>query len=180
MLNNMKYWLHNFLFSNTQLLYATSNSQQSLKSPLINKDGTKVTKFNAYYSLWCSMLGVQSSKTNHDNYGVTIRLGTGSTIPTTEETYCLENEVTLSFTLGSITSDVAYPTGKVRLVLTANYTNNTTEAITINEAGLATYIYGPSQYETILLDRKSVADGNFTPVTVGAGESKIFVYAIEL
>jgi hypothetical protein len=176
----MKYWLQTFLFSNRPLPYTTVSSFEKFKKPLVNIGGEKVTSYNMLYSNENSRLGIQSTAPHHDSYGVTIRLGTGSTIPTTEETYCLENEVTSSFTLGSITSNTDFPDSKVRLVLTANYTNNTAEAITVNEIGLAMYFHGSPMYQTILLDRKSVADGNFTPVTVGAGESKIFVYALEL
>jgi hypothetical protein len=82
-----------------------------------------------------------------------------------------------------VLSSVDFPNGKVRLLLTVNYTNNTDETITINEIGLGynnSFYAGGWEYHKVLLDRKSVADGNFTPVTVGAGESKIFVYAIEL
>lgn len=184
MLNNMKYWLHTFLFSDTGVPYATTNSSANYKTPLMDVNGESVTNFNAVNSRYCSVLGYMSTDNKEATKGISIRLGTGLTVKTTDETYCLENESTDSFIIGNIASGVDAPDGKVRLLLTANYTNNTDEPITVNEIGIGFFnsrvVSGTTYYNQILLDRKSVADENFTHVTVGAGESKVFVYAIEL
>jgi hypothetical protein len=177
MLNNFKYWLHNFVFTNSTIPY---NSTYTLKTPFTDIEGNNITQSYAVTSNLINSLGYI---TNSSETGIKIYLGTGNTVETTDETHSLENDVTSSFALGNVTSAVSYLNGKVQLVLTAQYTNNTNEAITINEIGMVLInkrYLSTSYTDRILLDRKSVADGNFTPVTVGAGESKIFVYAIEL
>lgn len=183
MLNNMKYFLETFLFNNEALGFSNSAGYKAFKTPLVSIEGAEVKNYNSNKINEQSLLGLIMATENEINNGVSIRLGTGASVTTTEETYCLENEVTTNFTLGTITSDVNFPNGKVQLVLTAQYTNNTDQEITINEVGFgynnSSYAGGWTRYR-VLLDRKSKADGNFTPVTIGAGESKIFVYALEL
>ena len=176
----MKHWLGNFLLRDTKIPYSTVSSTATFKVPVTNVNGESITSFNTLYSLQYCTFGVQSKKTSNDTSGVLICLGSGSTLQTVNDTYCLESDITQKLTLGSITSNVDYLDDKVRLVLTARYTNNSEENLTISEAGLATHVVGNSGNTIVLLDRKSVADGNFTPVTLGSGEGKTFVYAIEL
>lgn len=178
MLNNMKYWLENFLFTSTALPYTTSSDESNFSTPMIDTNGEEQAAFRAKYSLRCSVLGITNDNFSSD-YGVHIYLGTGSTVPTTEETYCLENDVTMSFGRASVTSSTSHTENGISLALTGVYTNNTEKPITVNEAGLVMNFFGSKSYK-VLLDRKSVADGNFEPITLGAGESKIFVYTLEL
>lgn len=179
MLNNMKYWLQAFLFSES-VTYSSSGGSVAYTNQFTDINGEKVIGYNKANSSMLSVLG----KPLASNIGVSIRLGTGTNTPTTAETFCLENDVTDTFTLDTINSNVDFPNDNTRLLITASFTNNTEEDIVVNEIGFEynnqNYLDKTYVYNKVLLDRKSVADGNFTPVTVGAGESKIFVYAIEL
>jgi hypothetical protein len=175
----MKYWLQTFLFGKS-VTYSSSNGRVNYINQLTDINGEKVIGYNKKFASEISVLG----KPYASGTGVSIRLGTGSTVKTTADTYCLENDVTDTFTLDTINSSVDFPNDNTRLLLTASFTNDTNEDINVNEIG---FEYNNNDYASstllnnkVLLDRKSVADGNFTPVTIGAGESKIFVYAIEL
>lgn len=188
MLNNFKYWLSTFALDTNIVAgtsstgnYATTTDINGVKHYIKDIDGKNVTGYYDALSNYLNKLGhieTPSAK------GVRILLGKGSSEKTTDETYKLEEDVTSSFALGVVTSAVNYLDGKVQLVLTAQYTNSSASSMQINEIGLALLnkrrVSGNSYTDVILLDRKSNADDNFNSVTLGVGESKIFVYAIEL
>lgn len=183
MLNNLKYWLGTFLFNTKRLSRNTSATHKSYANSMTDIEGNAVTGYNERYTEYYATLGFPS--TNDTTQGVCIHIGTGETDKTSVETHSLENDVTDNLSLVSLVSDIDNSNGKTRLLLTANYQNKTSTDITINEIGFVfiNQDYNSTDghtYNKVLFDRKSKADGNFTPTTLCAGESKVFVYALEI
>ena len=181
MLNNFKYWLETFVFNNTALqttsdTTASSNLKRSVKAT----DGSSWISYYRKNTLSYSMLGIVSTSINGDGTGII--LGTDGNTKTVEESFKLGSDITSNFTLSSPSSSVTFKDGKIQLIVSAKYENGTDQPLTINEIGLtrswSAYV-GSTMTKKVLLDRKSVADENFTPVTLAPGESKIFMYVLE-
>ena len=185
MLNNLKYWLGTFLFRSNTSWVANSSSNGSYANALTDIEGNSVEKFN-FHSNYVNGMGVLGVPVTNYDVGTTLVVGAGGDVATEDGTFALATPITTGLSISKITSGINFVDGKVRLLINATCTNTTTDTtFNISEIGivLKTQLYSSSSSDTkrdILLDRKSVADGNFTPTTLCAGESKVFVYALEI
>ena len=185
MLNNLKYWLGTFLFKTNASWVANASANGSYANALTDIEGNSVTSFNKNYN-YINGMGVLGVPVTNYDVGTTLVVGAGGDVATTDGTFKLTNQITTGINISKITSEINFVDGKVRLLINATCTNTTTDTtFNISEIGivLKTQFYSSSSTDTkrdILLDRKSVADGNFTPTTLNAGESKVFVYALEI
>ena len=142
--------------ASSQTLYFTPNIKLL--------DGT--TKSSAAYSAY---------NNNGDQRAVSLRqdthfhIGTGDTAVTADD-YCLENDVTSSFSQQSYQlSQVVTNDGKFETAFKFSGVNNTSSAITIREVGIDKYNYqdSASNQFTYLIFRDLLP----TPITVEAGQS---------
>jgi hypothetical protein len=192
MLNNFKIWLANFMFNAKGVSVSSSSGKGELFLPTINGeqvpivaiDGTNLTTYNNYSTITKYMYALGYISNRDNQVGVTLHFGTDKDNTTSNGTYSLFSPCDSNVVFTNASSVVDFTDNGARLVISGTVTNGTDSVIEISEMGLVLnyshYENSKSEHIKVLLDRKSVADGNFTPATVGAGESKIFVYAIEL
>lgn len=138
-------------------IFAQTGSQSwTLK----DKNGTAFTVLSMAYG----GTFMKKAETSQDE-GTWARLGSGDTEPTVND-YNLEQEVNVS----CVSASLAVADGKA--IYTYSFLNNTSEAVTVSEMGLFTFISGYYNNQ-ILVARKLIPARTIQP-----GETATFSYTI--